>query len=143
MHHASLNLPDLFLSLWRGTLDCDKSNDRTTWQWAVLKGNVWAAHGKHVADAIPYLPGCFDKAPRNIAEKVSSGYKAAEFETWFYGYGPAMLYGVLPHKFWQHYCKLVMALRLVHQRSITLSQVKLVDKLLISFCKEFELFYCD
>lgn len=52
-----------------------------------------------------------------------------------------MLYGYLPRVYWQHYCKLVMAMRLVHQRSITITQVRLIDKLLISYYKEFETLY--
>ena len=36
MHLAALNLPDLMLSLWRGTIDCTRPDDRCTWDWAVL-----------------------------------------------------------------------------------------------------------
>ncbi|KAF9456105.1 hypothetical protein BDZ94DRAFT_1351950 [Collybia nuda] len=32
MHLAALNIPDLLINLWRGILDCDKNNDRKTWQ---------------------------------------------------------------------------------------------------------------
>lgn len=61
MHLGSLNIPDLLLSLWHGTIDCDKNkDDRSTWDWAVLQGAVWENHGKIVASATPYLPGSFD-----------------------------------------------------------------------------------
>ena len=45
MHLLSLNIPDLLINLWRGTLDCDKKDDHTTWDWAVLIGPVWEKHG--------------------------------------------------------------------------------------------------
>ncbi|TFY76397.1 hypothetical protein EWM64_g7614 [Hericium alpestre] len=60
MHLAALNLTDLLLGLWRGTIDCDLKDSRTTWDWMVLHGDTWTTHGKMVADATPYLPGSFD-----------------------------------------------------------------------------------
>lgn len=76
MHLVSLNMPDLLLSLWRGTIDCEKTDDCNTWDWAVLKGDVWKTHGATVADTTPYLPGSFDCPPRNPADKINSGYKS-------------------------------------------------------------------
>jgi hypothetical protein len=79
MHLAALNLPDLLINLWHGTLDCDVSNNRSTLDWAKLVGNTWQEHGRQVAAATPYLPGSFDQPPCNPAKKISSGYKAWEF----------------------------------------------------------------
>ena len=79
MHLAALNIPDLLINLWRGTLDCDNNDDKRTWDWAVLTGRTWEDHGRDVAACTPYLPGSFDCPPRNSAEKISSGYKAWEF----------------------------------------------------------------
>lgn len=141
MHHASLNLTDLHINLWRGTIDCQADDDISTWDFSVLTGDVWIAHGKEVAYSTPFLPGSFGDGPRNIAEKVSSGYKASEFQTWFYILGPALLYKILPLKYWQNFCKLVMAMRIAHQHSISLDQVKLIDRLLISFHTQFEQLY--
>lgn len=45
MHLASLNIPDLLIPLWRGTFDCDKTDSRSTWPWAVLHGETWERHG--------------------------------------------------------------------------------------------------
>jgi hypothetical protein len=75
MHLATLNLSDLMISLWRERLDCTVPDDRSTWGWAVLQGDVWQQHGKAVADALPYLPSSFDCPLHNIAEKLTSGYK--------------------------------------------------------------------
>jgi hypothetical protein len=36
MHLVSLNIPNLLLSLWRGTLYHEKNDDKLTWDWAVL-----------------------------------------------------------------------------------------------------------
>ena len=96
MHLVSLNLTDLLLGLWHGSLDVDSNDDKKTWHWAVLKGDIWKEHGKRVAAATTYLPSSFDRPPRNPAEKISSGYKAWEFLTYVYGYGPGFFYHILP-----------------------------------------------
>lgn len=56
MHLPGLNIPDLFIPLWRGLFDCDRTDNKATWTWAVLKPDVWKAHGKMVAEATPYWP---------------------------------------------------------------------------------------
>jgi hypothetical protein len=52
MHLYALNLPDLMISFWQGTMQCDSDDDKSTWDWAVLKGKVWEEHG--AADAHPH-----------------------------------------------------------------------------------------
>ncbi|OBZ69088.1 hypothetical protein A0H81_10834 [Grifola frondosa] len=142
MHLVSLNLTDLLISLWRGTMSCDKGDTIESWDFAVLRNaTLWVAHGKEVADATPYLPGSFDRPPCNPAERVNSGYKFIEFLTWIYGLAPALLYGILPDRIWQNFCKLVAAIRLLHQRSITREQLQQARILLIIFLEEFETFY--
>ena len=123
MHLVSLNIPDLLLGLWRGTIKCDPADDKQSWDWKVLVGNTWKIHGKEVADATPYLPGSFDRPPRNPAEKISSSYKAWEFLNYIFGLGPGLL------------------LRLLHQRSITQTQLLRGHKLLVRFVMEFEKIY--
>ncbi|KAJ7022372.1 hypothetical protein C8F04DRAFT_959073 [Mycena alexandri] len=61
MHSASLNWTDLVLSLFRGTMRCEVPDKKSSWDWAVLTGDVWKKHGQAVADATPYLPGSFDR----------------------------------------------------------------------------------
>ena len=109
MHLGSLNIPDLLISLWRGTLDCEKSDDRSSWDWAVLQGDTWKSHGKVVAAATPYLPGSFDHPPRNPAENINSGYKAWEFLIYIFGLGPGIFYNILPEKYWKKFCKLIFS----------------------------------
>lgn len=142
MHLVSLNMTQLILKLFRGTMKCDKNDSRRTWDWAVLQGQVWRYHGELVAAAAPYLPGSFDRAPRNPAEKVSSNYKAQEYLLYIYGLCPGLLYNVLPDKYWKCFCKLVVAIRILHQRSISPAQILRAYTLIMDFIKEFEtLFY--
>jgi hypothetical protein len=141
MHLISLNIPDLLLGLWRGTIECDSADDKGTWEWMVLVGDIWKHHGQQVADATPYLPSSFDRPPRNPAEKISSGYKAWEYLNYIFGLGPGLLYGVLPDCYWRNYCKLVAGVRLLHQRSINEDQLLLGHKLLVSFVTGFEQLY--
>lgn len=142
MHLAALNIPELKLSLWRGTLPCEAPDDKSTWDWAVFRDTeIWKTHGKAVADATPYLPGSFDRPPRNPAEKISSGYKAVEFMTYLYGMGPALLFHILPFKYWNNFCKLVRGIRLMYQRRISASHIREAQKLLILYAEDFEALY--
>ncbi|KAI0292314.1 hypothetical protein BC826DRAFT_885613, partial [Russula brevipes] len=143
MHLGALNLSDLMISLWRGTIDCNRPDDRYTWTWAVLRGDVWQEHGKAVADALHFLPSSFDRPPRNIAEKLTSGYKAWEFLLYLYGLGPGLLYGILPDPFYTNYCKLVYGMRLMNQHKITQDNVCNAHMALTSFAQEFEIIYCQ
>jgi hypothetical protein len=141
MHLASLNIPDLLINLWRGTFDCDKDDNRASWDWAVLQGNTWVEHGRQIASATPYLPGSFDRPPRNPAEKISSGYKAWEFLLYLYGLGPGVFYNVLPEKYWRHFCRLVFGMRIMHQYSIKTQDLNNAHQALLEFVGEFEVLY--
>ena len=41
MHLGTLNLSDLMISLWQGTIDCTKPDDKSSWTWVVLRGEIW------------------------------------------------------------------------------------------------------
>lgn len=141
MHLAALNIPDLVVGMITAKFDCDPLDDKATWDWAVYQGQVWIDHGKRVADALSYLPGSFGRPPRNIAEKLNSGYKAWEFILWLYGLGPGFFYGILPEKYWVHICKVIRAMRLMHQKRIFREQMAEAHRLFITFVHEFELMY--
>jgi hypothetical protein len=115
MHLLFINLGELLVPLWRGTLPCDPLDSIDTWDWAKLVGNVWIEHGKLVADATKYFPSSFHRPPRNPAEKISSGYKATEYYLYLFGLGPAFFRIILPKKYWQHFCKLVHAVHIITQ----------------------------
>ncbi|KIL59915.1 hypothetical protein M378DRAFT_84423, partial [Amanita muscaria Koide BX008] len=52
--------------------------------------------------------------------------------------GPALFRIVLPYHLWHHFCKLVSAIRLLHQRRITGQQIKRAHELLLDWEYEFE-----
>lgn len=141
MHWASLNWTDLVISLFRGTLRCEKPDSKDAWVWAVLHGDVWKKHGQAVADATPYLPGSFDRPPRNPAEKISSGYKTWEFLLYIVGLAPALLHNILPFAHWQHLCKGVAIIRCFHQYRIPREQLVWCHKLAIEYVAQFETLY--
>ncbi|KAI0352686.1 hypothetical protein OH77DRAFT_1408449 [Trametes cingulata] len=119
MHLSWLNIPELYLSLWRGTIKGSTRSDPKSWVCAVwATDEKWTAHGRRVERAMPFLPGFFDRPPRNIAEKVNSGYKATEYKTWFYNYAPAMLRNELSEAYWEQLCELVHGVTLLYAESI-------------------------
>jgi len=77
-HYLCINIRELLIPLWRGQLKCDSNDDKDTWDWVKLIGDVWTQHGKLVAEATKYFPSSFHRPPQNPVEKISSGYKAAE-----------------------------------------------------------------
>jgi hypothetical protein len=94
-----------------------KNDDPATWPFAVLCDNiVRQEHRASVAGAGLYLPVCLNsRVPRNPVEKLSSGYKAVEYLVHVFGLCPALLYQLLPQKFYHHFCKLVFATRVIHR----------------------------
>ncbi|EIW62750.1 uncharacterized protein TRAVEDRAFT_34095 [Trametes versicolor FP-101664 SS1] len=142
MHLTCLNLPDLFLSLWRGTIQGSIESDPKTWDCAVLAGSdVWTAYGVQVKRATSYLPGFFDRASRNITEKVNSGYKVIEFMTWFYNYLPAMLRWLLPEAYWLQLCKLVRGVKILYAEDILPEELVESKELLTGAVEEYEALY--
>ncbi|KAG0699211.1 hypothetical protein DFH29DRAFT_1015572 [Suillus ampliporus] len=140
--HLAGNLSDLLLSLWRATIDCAPADDVDTWDWAILKDeDTWIAHGDAVEQAGVYLPGSFDRKPRNIAEKLNTSYKTWEFQLYTFGLAPALLYGLLPMKYWKNYCKLVRGFQLLCQYRITVEDLQHAQSLLCYWEQEFEHLY--
>ncbi|KAI0637322.1 hypothetical protein C8Q77DRAFT_1050913 [Trametes polyzona] len=143
MHLITLNLTDLVLSLFRGTMPCDASDDHATWDWAILADRgVWRNHGERVANFTRYLPGSFDRPPRNPAEKISSGYKAWEYLLYVYGFLPGLLCGLqLQTQFYIHFCKLVFGVRIMLQHSIPVNQLGLAHIALVEYAQQYETLY--
>ncbi len=139
MHLICLNLTDLLLPIYRGTFERDESDDLNTWTFAVFRDkDVWKDHGRLVAQVTSYLPGSFDRPPRNPAEKLSSGFKAWEFLLYVYGLLPILLRGVLPDDLYTHFCKLVTAVRIILQFRIPLIQLPYAQQLFLEYVEEFE-----
>ncbi len=88
---------------------------------------------KRLQKTKPYIPGSFDRPPRNPALKINSGYKAWEFLLLFYGLGPCLLHGRLPTEYWINYCQLVRAVQILLQDVITVQELKNAYDLLLQF----------
>ncbi|KAJ7675416.1 hypothetical protein B0H14DRAFT_2423736 [Mycena olivaceomarginata] len=142
--HYILNIGDLLYGLWTGKLDKVYPPDRAdSWPWRVLTGDKWTQHGAAVHACHHYFPDNFDRVPRNPSEKINSGYKAKEWQHWLFGLGPALLYGLLPLKYWLNFCKLVHVIRLLHQYSISKPSLLTAYRLVLQFTYEFEELYYE
>jgi hypothetical protein len=141
MHLINLNDPDLLLGLWRGTIKVYSPDKVEFWNWLVLVGDVWKAHGKTVALATPYIPSSFGRAPRNPAEKINSGYKAWEFQIYLIGLGPALFRHILAKEYWTNYCKYVSGVRVLQKWVVSTDDLQRGHTLLCEFAHEFEQLY--
>ncbi|KAI0716630.1 hypothetical protein C8Q76DRAFT_617213 [Earliella scabrosa] len=122
MHLLALNITDLILALLRATILCEPTDSKLSWIWAVLASkDVWAAHGLLVELAAQYLPGSFHRPPRNPADKISSGFKAWEWQLYVYGLLPGLLRHLMQgdnlERYYKHFCHLVAGARVAFQRA--------------------------
>jgi hypothetical protein len=104
---------------------------------------IWQEYGDLVESMQAYLPGFFGRTPRNPAKKINSGFKACEYLIYIWVLGPALFRLYLPHDLWVHYCKLVRAIRILHQRQISALDLTLAHRLLLEWELQFELKYYD
>ncbi|EIW75291.1 hypothetical protein CONPUDRAFT_65982 [Coniophora puteana RWD-64-598 SS2] len=142
MHVTAINVGDLLIPLWRGQFQHAEDDRPSSWKWAVLRSQrVWNEHSRLVGSMTTYLPGSFDRPPRNPAKKIHSGYKAWEWLLYIYGMGPALFYGLLPQEHWENLCHLVLGVRLLQQHSITFTQVQTARDHLNKFADGFEKIY--
>ncbi|TFK84307.1 hypothetical protein K466DRAFT_577363 [Polyporus arcularius HHB13444] len=142
MHLVTLNLTDLVISLFRGTIACDETDDKTLWTWAIFQDKqAWKDHGELVAGATRFLPSSFDCPPRNPAQKISSGYKAWEYLLYVYGLLPGLLRPILPQIYYTHFCKLVSGVRIILQYRLPVSQLAYAHQILTEYIEEFEIHY--
>ena len=141
MHLSDLNDPDLLLGLWRGTIKCYGADTKDSWDFKVLVDKTWEGHSKSIVMCIPFIPSSFGRASRDPSQKINSGYKAAEYELWFYGLGPALLRNILPEPFFLNYCRFVRGVRLAKKYKIPTDNVVEVQQRLFEFIADFEQLY--
>ncbi len=147
MHHLALNIPDVILELFRGTFRCMDSDSIDDWPWVVLYDDktaelsIWDEHGQLVASMSLYLPGSFDRPPRNIAAKINSGYKAWEHMYHFYVILPGLLWPIMDDDFYEDYCKLVAGARAALLLESPDEFRPIAHKLLVEFVEAFETKY--
>jgi len=139
-----LNISDLLISLWHVTIDCTQLDSKSSWDWAIFRrANVWKAHGEAIVNTLHFLPSSFDHPPHNIAEKLTSSYKAWEFLLYLYGLGSRLLYNVLPKPYYSNYYKLVFGICLINQHNISLDNVCDTNLAFASFAQEYKVIYCQ
>ncbi|RXW16028.1 hypothetical protein EST38_g9823 [Candolleomyces aberdarensis] len=141
MHLFYLNLPDLLIPLFRGEMDCEATDNKRDWDWMVLFGDIWVDFGEQIANSTQHYPSHFHRPPRNPQLKISSGYKATEYWKLLIDLMPAHLVGLLPELYWKNLCRIVHAVRIITQRSMTLAQVKEAHEDLVNAVLEFEYIY--
>ncbi|RDX40006.1 hypothetical protein OH76DRAFT_1459606 [Lentinus brumalis] len=145
MHHLALNLPDIMVKLFRGSFERKKPDKVEQWPWAVFHpiddDSAWINHSEAVADMRFYIPRSFGKAPRNIAAKMNSGFKAWEHMYHFYMVLPGQLWGVLNDELFEHYCKLVAGCHFALMLETPVALRLLAHKLLVEFVEDFERLY--
>ena len=140
--HLAGNILDLLISLWHGEIDAVPGDDKTTWEWAVLRDKtVWVSHGQGVVAAGSFLPGSYDRKPCNIMKKINTQYKTWEFQLYTFGIAPVLLYNVLLSKYWSHFCQLVRGFQIMCQHSLTHDQLEDAHALLCTWEQGFEMLY--
>ncbi|KAK1231867.1 hypothetical protein PQX77_005004 [Marasmius sp. AFHP31] len=142
MMHLLLNLCQLHLSIYRSTIECARTDDKRTWAWATLVGDVWKDHGLAIENATRFFPSFFHRPPRNPAEKLSSGFKVTEYILYVLCLGPGHFRSILPSLYYKHFCRLVYGLRILNRRSISGKDLASAHESLIKYVIDFEeLFY--
>ncbi len=144
MHLFALNIPELFIALWRGStgkIKCYPPDNKALWDWAVFTGDTWLEHSNRVESLRAYLPLSYERPPRNPVIKINSGYKASKYLTYFYGYLPFLLLDVLPDIYLCNFYKLVRIVRLFSQNTITRAKIEEGKNLIQTFLEEFETIY--
>jgi hypothetical protein len=141
MHLIKINICELLIPLWRGTIECAGTDDIHGWQWRTLIDDTWIAHGDAVVRATKYFPSSFHRPPRNPVEKINSGYKATEYFLYIFCLCPGLLRGILPSRYWRNFCLLVAGVRIILQRSVTQDKIRAAHKYLVQFVDEYEKIY--
>ncbi|KAG6913288.1 hypothetical protein DXG01_008153 [Tephrocybe rancida] len=94
-----------------------------------------------VKPTTPFLPGSFNRPPRDPATKMNSGYKAWEFLLYLFVLGPGVLYNFLPPIYYTHFCGLIYAVRIINQHHITKEQLEKAIVALAEFVVQFKVLH--
>jgi hypothetical protein len=140
MHLFGSNIPSLFITLWHANpRQRDVDDDPDDWGFAALRDPVrWMQLGKEIENSRVYLPSSFERAPRNLAEKINSQYKTWEYCLVFWGLFSGLLHETLPPDQYRHYCKLVFATRRYMTYEISEEEVKKAYRAGSEFYAQFE-----
>ena len=136
-------ISDLFVKLFTRKLNCYEPDNWSTWDWAVFYQNqdLWNMHSETVFRCIPSLPSSFRWAPRDLAKKINSSYKAWEYQKYIYGLGPTLFHHILPRQYWINFCQLVAGIHILHHHCISCPDILKGHVLLEDFVQEFKTLY--
>jgi hypothetical protein len=85
-------------------------------------------------------PSFFPCKPRSIKKEFAL-YKAKDFKVFMFYYSLVVLNGILPVEYWTHYCKLVSAIAILSQESVSPTQLAAADSLLHAYVSVFQILY--
>ena len=81
-------------------------------------------------------PHCLSRPPRSLAH--ASYFKASEFRTWLFSTALPVFKKYMKEPYFEHFKKLVCAIGLLNQSSVSPADIQLSRELLISFVKQFQ-----
>ncbi|ESK84719.1 hypothetical protein Moror_614 [Moniliophthora roreri MCA 2997] len=140
MMHLLLNLCQLLISLWRGTIDCARTDNKKDWPWATLTDNVWKNHSAAITNATTHFPSFFHHTLRNPAKKISSGFKVTEYVLYVLCLGSSHFRNILPQQYYTHFCCLIHALQILN-KSIQGSELADAYTHMIQYVQDYEKLY--
>ncbi|KAK3930290.1 Sodium/potassium/calcium exchanger 1 [Frankliniella fusca] len=85
-------------------------------------------------------PDQFQRVPRSIKLELAL-FKASDYKNMFFYFSVVVLLGILPDPYWEHHCKVVSAVALLSQESVSPEEIDTADELLHMYVRDFEGLY--
>ncbi|KAK3925967.1 Halomucin [Frankliniella fusca] len=85
-------------------------------------------------------PQSCTKVPRSIKKEIGL-FKAADYKLFMLVYSLPVLLGILPAVYWEHHCKLVSAISLLSQESVSHDQIDVAEELFHTYVHDFQQLY--
>ena len=128
LHQLYIGVTKRMMSLW-----FDRENHLHPW----YVGNRIKDVDAHIITI--HVPSCIKRAPRPLVER--NFYRGHEFENFLLYYGPILLKGVLPHRYYNHFLLLSSAAFVLSEKDIWPSDLEKAEKTLRLFARLFEELY--
>lgn len=85
-------------------------------------------------------PFSFQRLPRSLKTEIAL-MKASDLKLFFFFYSVPLLADILPKPFWDHHCKIVSAIALLSQDSVSDEDIDSAEELIHSYVAEFQQLY--
>jgi len=114
------------------------------WFDSLFSGMQFSVH--HLVDIVDQRlknirpPSNIQKVTQSIKLNISF-WKAFDYKLWGLYYSLPVLVDIFPEIYWQHHCKLVSAIGILHQESISFEQLEVAEELLHSYLQDFQQLY--